>query len=319
MFVIVALAIFALAIAVSKLAMKDDGQRGAHANAERALLVGEGLELKGDPADEYELSGTAHGVRMQVKNRASETTPGVTANKSQSVCIIRFDVALVDQIVCPLSDADSVMGPLPSSPRVRTELAAFDNAYAAFLQKGQDESAYRGGETHAVLGGVPNAILERLLELDLRWARVKEGKCELAFAPLEAADVVRAVRVAARIANGKDEPKLTIDSGAKRAPRDDFRSLSGLSVGVTWFLSFVAAIVVTPLLAPALSLFKEPGGRIFCDGSALVYTSSSHKYIQCANDPARGLFVYYFVCFLIILGLMITVFLGTAKLKAMSK
>src|SRR6185295_7704144 len=106
MFVIVALAIFALGIVVSKLAMKDDGQRAAHAAAERALLVGEGLELKGDPAGEYELSGTAHGVQMQVKNRASETTPGVTANKSQIVCMIRFDVAFVDQIVCPLSDTD---------------------------------------------------------------------------------------------------------------------------------------------------------------------------------------------------------------------
>jgi hypothetical protein len=255
-------------------------------------------------------------VSIAVANRVRETRPGV-ATKDLTVCIVRFDAPFVDQLVCPLAEVDSVMGPMPSAQRARTGLSSFDKAYAAFLQTSQDGSAYRAVEDpSAVLGGLPHAILEHLQKLDLQWARVHEGKCALAFAPLEAVDVVRAARVAARIARGHDEPSRTIDGGRKSAPRADFRSLDGAAIAAAWVVSFIAAIPLVAVLAPAWSVLKEPGARTFCDGGSFTYTSSSHKYIECANNPSHSLFLYHFACFVIIVASCASLILAVAKLRA---
>jgi hypothetical protein len=132
---------------------------------------------------------------LWLENGASHTRPSV-AQESEVVCLVKVPADLADQLVCAASEVDAVMGPMPSVPRVKTGFAPFDHRYALF-----------GGPAP----WAKRALVERFLELGLRWLRVREGRCEIAFPPLATEDLPRAIALAATVAR--------LPSGAGSLPR----------------------------------------------------------------------------------------------------
>jgi hypothetical protein len=225
----------------------------AVAASERAQLEATGLALSGDPLGPYVVSARAHGVDIVVENGGGQRAPGAQQEETRAVCLVRVGARLADQLVCAADRADSVMGPLPAAPRVATGDAAFDAAYATFVSVGAPDGAIAWAE---------RPTLDAMRALGLVWMRVQGGKCEVAFEPLAAADVPRAVAVGARLAGGPLSPR---DAPSVRAPRAERRSSGAAAV---WVLAAIGALggiglaFAQPLMDLDSATECPPGSRL---------------------------------------------------------
>ena len=225
----------------------------AAAASERAQLETAGLALSGDPLGTYLVSARAHGVDVDVENGGGRRAPGAQGDETRAVCLVRVGTRLADQIVCAADRADSVMGPLPAAPRMATGDAAFDAAYATFVSPGAPGGAIAWAE---------RPTLDAMRALGLVWMRVQGGRCEVAFEPLAAADVPRAVAVGARLAGGPPVPRAAPSVRASPVTR---RSSGAAAV---WVIAALGALGGFPLAfaRPLMDLDAKtecpPGSRL---------------------------------------------------------
>jgi hypothetical protein len=264
----------------------EGGDRRRAADATQALER-TGLVVSGDPLGSYALVGRAHDVDITLENGDAKPRPGVT-QESEPVCLVKVAADLADQLVCVASEVDAVMGPLPSVPRIKTGFAPFDQRYAVF-----------GGPAP----WAQPALLQRFLDLGLRWLRVREGRCEIAFPPLATDDLPRAIALGATVAR---LPSGAVPVEAARGPRlalDPLRARSSPAgaVGLTW----LAAVVIVPW--PSFILATIPGlldldAPLECEGGAAlreVGCGSDSSCLECASGPDHFHGLHYLGCSLL--------------------
>ena len=272
-----------------------------------AKLAGAGLKTTGNPLGSF----TAHpveGAGMAVANRTRPVRPGAT-EPGDEACVVSIDLPLVDQIVCSAADVDKVMGPLPAVPRVRTGHERFDTAYAVFIGvngAAPPASSYRMAP---VAGDVPwaqPALLDRLLELDLLWMRVRDGQAQLAFPPLEAEDVGRATALARafeQAARGLPLPPLV------RGPRIvQPRHFPGEIVVKSWLVSILAGPIASVLLTCILAS-AGVDADLACEGGEVVWWQTvggdGGRVMGCAPHTHEPHFwLYDLACVLLVIGLI---------------
>ncbi len=161
-----------------------------------------GVLLKGDPFGSYSVEVSVPGLTVEARNAVLRRRPGTREDESsETVCLVEVPLQAPDFIVCRADVADIVMGPLPAVPRTRSGHSLFDAVYSIFAAPGSPVAApgYRDAPIVANIAWAQPAIVERLLELGLRWIRVREARAEIAFDPLQAQDAVRAALTCANI------------------------------------------------------------------------------------------------------------------------
>jgi hypothetical protein len=270
----------------------------ASRNAEAAAvneLANTGLSLSGNVLGTFELRGPMRGVDVELTNLTTQKKPGAS-EESVTACVVRVELPLADQIVCKTSEIDLIMGPLPTAPRVRCDYANFDAAYAIFVIPTNEvsEGSYR---SHAEMSAAPWAqpqLLDRLLELDLLWLRVRERRAEFVFPPLALVDVDRAARLVSAVAltsHGKVIPPLS--GGARMAwiPWQDPKSNTSL---VWWGGVFLGCImgIFTALIPPLRWLDDE----LMCgkgDSMVIVHPHDGETSLACAGHPHNSLALYW--------------------------
>lgn len=285
-----------------------DARRRVEADA-AAKLAEAGLRADGDLLGKF-VARPVEGVEVVLENRTFQTRPGAT-EPTEKTCVARIAVPLADQIVCKVSEADLVMGPLPAAPRVRTGHAPFDDVYAIFVGSGgaaPPSGSYRAPPMASDTPWAQPALLEALLELDLLWLRAQEGRVDLVFPPLEAEDVGRAAALAiafAKAAAGSSVPPLARGPRVIQLAWKDM----GDTVGVIWGLSvfpgmMLGAVVFAPVLRNLdAERWCGSGDRIiktsFDDGNSVSYG------LACQSHPEKSLFMHWLGSAVFALGIFV--------------
>lgn len=284
-----------------------DERRQAEADA-AAKLTEAGLGANGDLLGAFN-ARPLEGVDVVVKNRQSQTRPGAS-EPTGTACIARVEVALEDQIVCKVSEADLVMGPLPAVPRVRTGHAPFDEAYTVFVGSagGAPSGSYRAAPVAGGASWAQPPILEALLELDLLWLRVQEGRAELAFPPLEVEDVARAVAIAIAIehaAIGRPYPALARGPRTLRPPWRDV----GNAVGEVWGAGLLFGIAPVGVVLSFVPPLRNLNAEIVCGPGDRIVTVSAGDgaTLECANHPEKSLILHWLSGGLLGLGVVVLI------------
>ncbi len=227
----VLLAIAAVATPLVARAVRADRRR-AEADA-AAKFAPAGLLANGDLLGCF-VARPLEGTDVIVTDRTRHMRPGAKP-PGDEVCLAVLDLPLVDHIVCRAADADAVMGPLPAVPRLHTGHAPFDGEYAVFVGvtgNAQPAGSYRAAPVASDVPWALLVVLDRFMELGLSWMRVRDGRAELAFPPLEVEDVGRAAALALAIepiARGGPVPALVRGPRVLRPERG-----SRLQIG-NWF------------------------------------------------------------------------------------
>lgn len=268
--------LLALAAAGTFLLLRRDAQAWRRAEAAaKAKLAAANIQAEGTALGIF-VARSPENPDVVVTNRTPQTRPGA-AEQTDTGCLVRVALPLPNQIACRAADADVVMGPLPSSPRFITGHAAFDNAYAVFIgpsTRVAGAESYRAAPVNGDVPWVQTRVLERLLELDLLWLRVRDGQADLAFPTLAIEDVKHALAVGTafeRAAYGKPGPPL---AAGRRTTAESWPQIMPALVGV-W-----GAGVFPGLFLGSLLCFLEPlrnmDPEFFCGGPhRIVVTSSS--------------------------------------------
>ncbi len=257
------------------------------------------LALTGDPFETYTVSGEIHGVDLAIENRLIARRPGPSED-TVKVCVARVPVLLGDMVVCQASEIDAVMGALPAVPRSRTGHRAFDEGYALFVS--QASGGYRGAEPAAAGAWAVPEVLDRLVELDLRWIRVREGTAELAFEVQKAGDLGRVAAVAANVARlSRGQPPVATRAGL-RATHDP--ELPHSEPWAAWVVAFVACIPLGIFLAFSETARSVDSETICGTGSQLleIGCGDGGSCLQCSDLVDRSMFLHYFSCILLIFG-----------------
>lgn len=315
MLLLIDFALLALAVIFTKF-MNRRGQasrRRAEADA-AARLAAAGLQAKGELLGTF-VARPVDGLEVVLTNRTPQTRPGAS-EPTGTACVARIAVPLVDQIVCKAAEADLVMGPLPAVPRVRTGYAPFDDVYAVFV--GVAGGAPDGGSYRAapVAGDIPWAqtpLLESLLELELHWLRVQEGRADLVFPALEIEDVGRAAALAAAVehaAAGRPAPVLTRGPRIIRPPRGDVGVWTALAWGLGVFPGLLVGMLLTfaPPLQDLDAWVCGAGDRIITASSDLGDGTSYG--CRCAGHPENSLALHYLGSGLLGMALVVLIGLG---------
>jgi hypothetical protein len=219
----------------------------------RSALHEQGVVLQGNPFGSYSVEVNASGFMVRAKSAVSRKRPGTREDESsETVCLVELAFQTADFIVCRSSVVDAVMGPLPAVPRVRTGHAAFDAAYSVFAAPASIVATpgYRDAPVPTNIAWAQPAIVERLLELGLRWMRVREAQAEVTFDPLQPQDAVRAALTCVNIVRGAAGAGLMgVTPGARiQAPDTSGPLLLALfGVGAGLFLSVCVGLPVAGL------------------------------------------------------------------------
>lgn len=281
------------------------------------ILARTGLEVAGNVLGSYVLTGRAHGIDLVVDNGSSQRRPG-PGDESAVVCALRFAASMSDLVICRASEVDAVMGALPSAPRVRTGHARFDSGYAVFVG-GAASAEYRGPAPIDLGAFAAPKILDRLVELDLRWMRVQDGKVELALTKLEPEDVARAVDLAASVARTtRGEPPLDVAAGP-RETRMPLR-LPG-NPAIAWGAATLAMFCGIPVaFVPAL---RDLNAESVCGPGATIRSvgCGDGGCLECSNAPdswvlghyASVLFLVFALTSAIILSVMAARYIGRPR------
>lgn len=184
----------------------DAGDRKIRRSLAASDLSKLSLRVTGDPLDTFSLGGRHGGMELELSSNRSAPLPG-PSGREQNVCLITFDVNVPDFVCCRRSDRDAVMGALPAVPELRTGHQAFDEVYAVFSRDAEtdDAAGFRTAPDRAPRWWVPAPVLEQLTELGLEWARVQQGRAELAIKPVHSGMAARALVAARNLASPATE------------------------------------------------------------------------------------------------------------------
>lgn len=240
------------------LASAREGRERARFEEESLAAVREstGLELApellvGVNVGSYSGRGTVRGLEVEVHVQRTVELPGATPSEDSALVVttVSCPTTWPDQIVCRRTDADRVMGPLPSVRPRPTGSADFDAQYAIFVTPTAPSDA-GGGYRDAPdeLGWADPETVTELLRQRLVFARVKDGRCELAFptGPVHALGAL--VAATARFGRGPSwtEPLRGLRDVALRRRYDEARS--------RLLPAIVVALFAGPLVGPLLAM-----------------------------------------------------------------
>ncbi|MFO0593205.1 MAG: hypothetical protein U0441_37020 [Polyangiaceae bacterium] len=224
--------------------------RRAYIGETTRALEAVGLKAKGNSGGPFVLNANDGDVHVEATGPVKRAAPGARPDEARvEVCAVDLPLPLPDCLICRADEVDRMMGPLSPFPRTRTGHIEFDERYRVYFSgdaatSGAD-AGYRDGAVGNRVSWAQPAILERLLELELRWLRVRDQQCEATFPVLAPTDMVRALRTCenlGRLARGRS---LTPVSPGPLAPlRDPSKLLNNVIfpplMGIFWtmLLSF---------------------------------------------------------------------------------
>jgi hypothetical protein len=262
--------------------------------AEWTIVSDAGFSERRVSQNERALEATIGGVELLVQT-GNFRRPGIVERRSDAT-IFRVAVDFQDQLICPADEVEQIFGPLPSVKRVLTGDTAFDAKYACFFGQRVDEDAasheggYRGGSAMPGTLWGSGDVQAGLIALKLQWARVESGQLTLAFAHLDARDIVTASRLAANIVRAtRREPWIALDWDPKRRR---FQTGSGAGGLATIQLIFALPAILTLSWTWPWQLDRS----WLCDGSPVIVTEELEAIplVTClnANGPAHAAWLH---------------------------
>jgi hypothetical protein len=319
MLLLIDAALLALATILSFLLRRAGREERRRAEAEAtAELTEAGLRAEGKVLGGY-VARPIDGADVVLTNRTSPTRPGAVESIG-SACVVTVAAPLPDQLVCKASEADLVMGPLPAAPRLRTGYAPFDEAHAVFVGAADREvsASYRDAPESSAIPWARPPLLDALLDLELLWMRVREGRAELVFPPLEPVDVGRAAALAIAVgqtAQGKPAPALARGPRATRAPLRD----AAFAVTVAWVAGLLVGIAPVGILLCFLSPLRVLDAELVCGPGDRIVTVSAGEgaTLECDGHPDRFLALHWLGGGLLGLSLVVLVGLGIVLVRRM--
>lgn len=145
-----------------------------------------GMTLKGDLGGTFELQGSMDATPMSLKNKATVKLPGPSAQE-RDCALVEMPISIADVLVCQASDLDAVMGAMPAIARSPTGEVQFDKAYHLFRSPVVEEGTggFRTSPDGDALAWTKPDVLHACIEQKLSWLRVRDGKAEIALAPVD--------------------------------------------------------------------------------------------------------------------------------------
>ncbi len=256
---------------------------------EREILERTGQRVEGSARGSFTIDGVIGGAPIKLEGRTWSRPPNdQDDDHGRSVHVVTVSADLPDFVVCRREDASGVFGAEPP-PATTTGSARFDERFV-----GTPEST-RAAAYRAAAGG-PRAwssptLADRLVDLDLQWIEVAKGKVKLAFTPMPAPSVDRALAAGAsvaRIASGGSE--LPIAPGP--ADHGPVPLIVGGGEGALW-VAFGVTLFAGPiaLLLGFLPPMREAMSDTCCGPhDEIVITSSEDEDgtsfgMECRDHP----------------------------------
>lgn len=142
----------------------------------------------------------AGSTSLRLRNQVERRLPG-PSGKMRMVCVLELEAAVPDLLICPVSDVDLFMGPLPSVRRTMTGDDRFDKVYAIFMSAAEqaEPAGFRESAPSPARVWSDSEVRAGLLDLRAFWLRVGDGRLEVAFEPLFVSAALRPLRLAARL------------------------------------------------------------------------------------------------------------------------
>ena len=200
--------------------------RRAYVAEKTRALEALGLNVQGSRRGIFVLTSTDGGVNVEATGPVKRPAPGARPGEAPiEVCAVDLRLPLPDCLICRAEEVDRMMGPVTPFPPTRTGHSAFDEGYRAYFSgeapSSEKEAGYREGTSGKTMSWAQPAILDRLLELRLRWLRVRDQQCEAAFPVLAPADMVRALRTCENLGHVARGRSLTPVPPGPLAPLHD--------------------------------------------------------------------------------------------------
>lgn len=275
MSLLIAAVLFTIAaIMVVRFRRSAKAARRAIEAAETSVLLKTGLALTGDVLDSFELRGRANNVDVELANGKTVQRPGSSDGYVPACAILRIAAPMADQIVCKVDEIDQIMGVLPAAPRLRTGHTLFDAAYAVFVMPTGDATggSYRDGANTNPLGWAQPSLLDRLIELDLLWLRVRDGVGDVVFPRLPVEEVGRAIALATAVACAvQRKPFPALSAGA----RASWLAWQDESINPLWstFTILTIGLPCGPWLSQAFSWGFLDDGFLWIGGPVLLMSA----------------------------------------------
>lgn len=285
---------------------------------EREILERTGQRLEGLARGSYTIDGVVGGAPIRLDARTWSRPPNdQDDDHGRSIHLVTVTAELPDFVVCQREDASGVFG-AETPPATTTGSARFDARFVGTPETPR-AAAYR-----AAAGG-PRAwssptLADRLVDLDLQWIEVTKGKAKLAFTPMRATTVDRALAAGAsmaRIASGGTELPIApgpADHGGAVDVVGGGESALWVAFGVTLFAGPIA------LLLGFLPPLRDAMADTCCGpGDAIVITSSEDDdgtsfAMECRDHPEASMIPLH----LLSLSIWATVVFGGATLFALN-
>lgn len=278
-----------------------------------------GASISGDIMREFAARISSEGVDVTLSNNVAAKLPG-PSGQDRRVCLVTFPVSVGEALVCKTEDRQLVIGALAPSPAVDVGESAFAQRYRVFLagDGAIAEARFRDAATPAALGWASPTILRQLLDFDLQWASLQDGKAELAFAPIDYRNLEALLSVAANFSSacgGRSGTFRPVQRWTGEAlPRSPTKPLA-VGVAVSLLGSFPAAAILL-----FLPWTRDMNSETVCGepDSLIIFSTGDGYNVRCANNWGRSVDPHFWICVLLFAAMAMMVAAAVAATRSRS-
>jgi len=285
-------------------------------------LQATGLQMSGDPLGAYQLQGNYEGIDLRLENHASIQPPWSNdAEESVSCAKVTFWAPLPHSMVCPRSVQDRVVVQFPPVPRAKTGFSEFDATFEVFVDPYRRPAA-QPGSASANLRWPPSETLGVLVDMNLRWLRVKDECAELVLPTIDhTRDIWRVLSLASTLAYGargsaptrrlQRGPLSVLPAHVSAAPS----SILGIAFGAALMIAAPAGgmtICFLPLVREIIEVDVCGAGQHLLVSSSNMGDGTSYG-LYCSGNPSASLALMFTICAAVSAALV----LGPATLLAL--
>lgn len=280
--------------------------RSARRRRAREELRRIGLNVDGDPLASFTLSGRFENMDIRLDSSSRIHLPG-PSGRERTVSLVSCPGSTGDLLVCKREDQDDILGVLPDASQVHVGESAFHQRYGVFV--GADtqttSASFREGAIPDAVAWMSPGVVQQLLSLDLQWARLQNGLCQLAFAPIDFTSANSLLLVAANIASGGGG-RAGAFQAAEKATAKGQRGSPMIPFGVGAAIALLGGLPATAIVKFVPWLRDLNADDICGKGNTILVINYGDGYgLVCSNDWGRSLALHEWSCALFFIALVL--------------